>query len=242
MAGLTKKAAVNAGGVLDNAADLVTKLGNQGHIHPEIAKKFAYQCDLLSDHLARKAGVDPRQLAKFALTGDDVFNEGVLGEDPEMIGEEKSGPLEGDADEDYMGGQFSQQERRELREKVETNELSNSGISPDEQSPRPGIQASMAQGREISALMVDLQNAASKCASHRNPEVKALGTKLAHTGLQVLQFQTRLMQGSETQERVTGLLRSAGHVLPHFNNDLSPAWTPKLARMVELLAQTARPV
>jgi hypothetical protein len=242
MSELTKKAALDAGSVFDQAADRATKLAAEGHIHPQIAEKFAFQCDLLSDHLAKKAGFsDPREasLAKEALTGDDVHNEGAHGEDPEQIGEEKGGPHEGDADESYMSDQFSQQENRELREKVETGEVSNSGISPDEQSPRPGIQASLENGQKLSTLMVNIQKAASKCASHQNPDVKALGTKLANTGLEVLQFQARLMQGSETDARVAGLLRNAGHVLPHFDNDIPPAWVPKFARMVDLLAKAA---
>lgn len=239
---LTKQAALNAGDIFDKAAETAKKLAQMGVITDDIHKKFAYQCDLLSDHTARRAGIDVRALAKQALTGDDVFDEGKhIGEDPEQIGEEKSGPKEQEGDESYMNSEFSQQENRELREKQQGGELGNDHISPDQQSPTPGRQAAdvtaaLEQRQKLASLYLDINKAAARCASSESEALKGLSSKLAKAGINVLQFQTRLMEGSESDERVAGLVRAAGHVLPHLASDVPEAAASKLARMVDLVA------
>jgi hypothetical protein len=60
---------------------------------------------------------------------------------PEIISEEKSGPKEGDSDESYMGGEFTQQERRELSDLQESGKLGDR-VNPEPRSPQPGKQAS----------------------------------------------------------------------------------------------------
>lgn len=238
---LTKQAAHNAGAIFDKAAEEVEKLASLGVINPDIARKFAYQCDLLADHTAKKAGISIQSLAKQALTGDDVFDEGAnIGEDPEQIGEEKPGPHEKEGDEPYMSGHFSQQENRELREKQQGGELPSG--SPERQTPTPGRQAAALEaGQKLASLFLNLNKAAAKCASSEHASVKRLGEKLASAGLDLLQFQTRLMEGSENIERVAAVERAAGHFLPHVAGEVSPIAADKLARMAEVFSGFAAP-
>ena len=233
---ITKQAAQDAGTVLDNAANLITAQAEAYGIKPEIAKKFAYQCDLLSDHIAKRAGID---ISKLALTGEPDLNAAHQGENPDEIGEEKSGPQEQEGDESYMNGHFTQQENRELREKQEGGELPDGS---ERQTAKPGIQAALELGTKMAALYLDINKAAGRCAASQDAGVQALGTKLASTGLDVLQFQTRLLEGSENEDRLAALTRAAAHVLPHLANDVPSAAAGKLARMTEILAGLAKPV
>jgi len=238
---LSKQAALDAGNILDKAADLIQKNAESFGIKPEIAQKFGFQCDLLSDHIAKRAEIDIEKLAterKTALTGDDVFDEGKhIGEDPEQIGEEKSGPKEQEADEAYMGGHFSQQETRERREKQEGGELPGGS---DRQTARPGVQAALENGKKLAALYMDINGAATRCAASDHEAVKTLGERLAAAGLDVLQFQTRLLEGSEDAERLATLTRAAAHVMPHLAGDVPPAAADKLAKMADIVAGIAK--
>lgn len=236
---LNKQAALGAGKTLDKAADLVQQLAYAGHLQSEIAQKFAYQCDLLSDHFAKSAGID---IQKLALSGDDVFDEGTLGMDPEEIGKEVGGPLEKDSDEPYLDGHFSQQENRELREKTEGGELSDGSGSPERQTPKPGVQAALLHGQKLASLYLDIHNASRRCASSKHPAVQSLGEKLAAAGIEVLGFQTRLLNGTESHERLAALTTAAGHVLPHLANDVPEAAAVKLARMVGIFTGIAKSV
>ena len=239
MARLNKQAAQKVGDLLDTVANVITKNAAAFEIKPEIAKKFAFQCDLIADHIVKKAGVDIKKLAsqrKQGLTGDDVFNEGTLGFDPESIGEEVAGPAEQDADEGYMSDHFTQQWNRELREKQEAGEVSNGSGSPEVQAPSPGIQASVQTGAKFASLYGDLSSAASRCASSKNAAVKLLGDRLASASTDVLQFQARLLEGKETPARFASLMQAADHVRPHIAAEVSPAAAEKLARMVGILS------
>ena len=229
---LTKQAAEHTGNALDVAADLVTKNAAAAGINPKIAEKFAYQCDLISDHMAKAAGFDIAKLAA-ARTAD---------EDPSQIGEEKSGPKEQDGDESFMNGEFSQQENRELREKVQTGDLSNKGISLEPQAPHAGVQAALANGTKLAALFLDINKAASRCASSKDASVQGLGNKLAAAGIDVLGFQTRLLEGNESPERIAMVTRAAAHVLPHLAADVPAVAVEKLARMVDIFAGVAKAV
>ena len=232
MADITKQAAEHTGNVLDAAAEIVTANAKAAGINPKIAEKFAYQCDLLSDHMANAAGID---LSKLAASRQ-------ADEDPSQIGEEKSGPKEQEADEPYMKGEFTQQENRELREKVQDGDLSNKGISPEPQAPRPGVQAALENGTKLAALFIDINKAATRCAASDHDPVKALGEKLAGSGIEVLSFQTRLLKGSESPERVAVLTRAAAHVMPHLAGDVPVVAAQKLAHMVDVFAGIAREV
>jgi hypothetical protein len=242
---LTKQAALDAGNIFDKAAEQVEKLASMGVLKGVIAQKFAYQCDLLSDHTAKAAGINIAKLAaarKVALTGDDVFDEGTLGEDPEQIGEEKSGPKEQEADESYMDGHFSQQENRELRETQEGGDLGPDKTKDERRTPKPGIQAALANGQKLAALYLDINKAATKCASSEHKAVKNLGAKLASAGIGVLNFQARMLEGSESDERLATMTRAAAHVMPHLAGDVPPAAAAKLARMVDIFAGTTQAI
>jgi len=236
MARLDKQAAKNGNRVLDAAASDIMKNAAVYGIKPEIAKKFAYQCDLLADHIAKRAGVDIKKLAeqrKKGLSGDDVFDEGTLGFDPEEIGVEVPGPVEQDSDEPYMGDHFTQQWNRELREKQEDGELPAG--SPEVQAPQVGVQASLATGSKLASLYLDINSAATRCAGSPDKGVKLLGKHLASAGLNILQFQTRVLEGSESAAHVAAIVTAAGHVLPHLAGEVSPVAAEKLARMAFIL-------
>lgn len=238
MARLNKLAAKRANNLLDAAASDILKNAAAYGLKPEIAKKFAYQCDLLSDHVAKRAGVNIAKLAnqrKQGLSGDDVFNESTLGFNPEEIGEEVAGPDEQESDESYMNGHFTQQWNRELREKQEAGEVSDGRGSDQPQSPSPGVQASLQTGSKLASLFMRINAAAGRCASSKDAGVRLLGQRLASAGLGVLQFQTRVLEGSESSNRVAALMTAAGHVVPHLAGDVSPAAAEKLARMASIL-------
>lgn len=243
MAHINKQAALSFGNTLDAAAELVLKSASAIGYDAKIAEKFAMQCDLLSDFAAKQAGIDIAKLAasrKQALSGD-APTVPAGSESPEQIGEEKSGPQEGDSDESYMNSEFTQQENRELREKVEGGELSNSSTSPEQQSPRPGVQASLTAGKKLASIYTGLVEASTRCASSDHDAVKNLGTRLASTSNNVLQFQARLMEGSETMDRVSHLEMATGHLLPHIAGEVSPTHADKLARMADIVSGIADP-
>jgi len=231
MSKLSKQAAQDAGNTLDKAADLVTELSKLAGVKPEVAAKFAMQCDLFSDHFAKVAGIDIAKLAAERKLAD---------EDPSQIGEEKSGPKEQEGDESYMSGEFTQQENRELRERQEKGELGPGVTTTEPQSPTPGVQASLETGSKLASLYMDINTAATRFASVENDAVKGLGTRLAAAGLNVLQFQARAMEGSESPERVAALVAAAGHMLPHVASEVSPEAAAKLAAMADILSGVAK--
>jgi hypothetical protein len=236
MAQVTKQAAQKVGNLLDMAASIITKNADAYGLKAEIAQKFAFQCDLLADHIAKRAGVDVTKLAsqrKQGLSGDDVFNEGTLGFDPEEIGEEVAGPEEKESDEPYMNSHFTQQWNRELREKQESGELP--GGSPEAQAPKPGVQAALQAGTKLAAIYMDINTAGVRCASSKDPNVKLLGQHLATTAHGVLQFQARVMEGKESTERVAAIVTAAGHLVPHLASDVTPQAAEKLARMASIM-------
>jgi len=229
---LTKQAAEHTGNALDAAADLVIKNAAAAGITPEIAEKFAYQCDLLSDHMAKAAGIDIAKMAAVRMAD----------EDPSQIGEEKSGPKEQEGDEPFMSGHFSQQENRELRETQEGGDLGPDKTKDERQTPHAGVQAALANGTKLAALFFDINKAATRCASSDHEAVKGLGEKLAAAGIDVLGFQTRLLEGSESPERIAMVTRAAAHVLPHLAADVPAVAVEKLARMVDIFAGVAKAV
>jgi hypothetical protein len=128
---ITKKGAFQASTALDRVATLIQAEHAALGIPEKIAADFAHRCDLLSDRIEVTAGLERDE-------GGEVKNADF---DPSEIGREDGGPLEGDGDESgYMGGQFSQQENRELREEVEGGNLAAPSMA--EQPARAGVQAS----------------------------------------------------------------------------------------------------
>jgi hypothetical protein len=182
--------------------------------------------------------VDIKKLAearKLGLSGDDVFDEGTLGFDPEVIGEEVAGPAEKESDESYMNGHFTQQWNRELREKQETGEISDGKGSPEPQAPAAGVQASQT-GAKLASLFQGINAAAVRCASSQDKGVALLGKYLASTGMNVLQFQARVLEGTESPARVAALMVAADHVMPHLAGEVAPEAAEKLARMTNIMS------
>ena len=124
MANLTKKGARQVTADLDRIATLFQDEWHTLGIPKHIAHDFALRCDMISDAVERTAA---------ASNG---------GWDPEQIGEEVGGPLVQDPDEPFMRGEFTQQEKRELRERVQSGDLGPTKTVPEPQSPTPGVQAS----------------------------------------------------------------------------------------------------
>ena len=124
---LTKKGALLITKDLDRIATLVSGEYKTLGLPEKVASGFAEWCDRIADRIENTAGIDP-QTKKADYPADD-------------IGKEVAGPHEGDADEDYMKGEFTMQERRELSEMQQGGKLP--GVSTDPRGPRPGVQASL---------------------------------------------------------------------------------------------------
>jgi len=139
MARLTKKGAAQVTTDLDRIANLIQAEYQTLGIPQPIAHDFAKRIDMVSDAIERQAGID-RQ----ALTSYDPVNEPteIGGWDPEQIGEEVGGPLRQDGDEAFMKAEFTQQEKRELRERQTKSELGPTKVTTEPQAPTPGVQAS----------------------------------------------------------------------------------------------------
>lgn len=118
---VTKKAALNITAHLDRLANLVHHEASALGIDSELASRFIHACDCVSDAVDKKAGIVRK--ADF---------------DPAGIGGEVSGPLEnGAVTPAPLKGEFTQQENRELREKLQSGNVSPKG-SPSPASPHPG--------------------------------------------------------------------------------------------------------
>jgi hypothetical protein len=228
MATMTKKGARSVTQTLDRVASLFQTEWVTLGVPERIASDFAYRCDLLSDRIERVAGLD-----RVALDGDDPVKE--PGFDPEGIGEEKNGPLRGDGDESYMKGEFSQQENRELRERVQDGDL---GMTPNPE-PQPassGKQAAFERmGREaasgrLATACNKLQGAAMRVVA-KDPKVAAPMFNLAQT---VMGMQRDVLVGQASANKVARTLEALDLLLPHVDQV-----SDRLAQMVALTARVA---
>lgn len=197
MANMTKKGARSVTAELDRVASLFqTEFSTLG-VSQNDAIKFATMCDSMSDAVEQKAGI-----ARQALSELDVNKE--KGFDPETIGEEVSGPIEGDADESFMKGEFTQQERRELRERVQDGDLGMK-TNPEEQAPQAGKQASV--DARLASACGKLINSS---ATVSNAVVANSIAKLAMSAMGVHLAHQAGMATSATAERA---LTALNHVL-----------------------------
>lgn len=161
---ISKKGALSVSAALDEIATLFQTDFTDLGVPQKLAQDFARRCDMLSDHVEKRAGIE-----RVALTGDDPVKE--KGFDPEEIGKEVAGPMEQvDKDESYMKGEFTQQENRELRTQVESGALGMK-VNPEPKSPSPGKQAA--------ALQRQLQAAVIEGASPRVLKALALAARVA---------------------------------------------------------------
>jgi hypothetical protein len=194
---MTKKGAKSVTAALDQLANLFQADHETLGVPQRIATDFAYKCDLLSDTIEKQAGL-PRR----ALTELDVNKE--QGFDPEVIGEEVSGPLEGDSDEPFMKAEFTQQENRELRERVQDGDLGMK-TNPEEQAPQAGKQASV--NSRLASACGDLMKAS---ANVPNAIVSNSIAKLASAAMAIhLNHQAGLISTARAERTLTAL----GHVL-----------------------------
>lgn len=239
MAGrLTRRAALDANNALDHVAELIVTSAPSCGISSEVAQKFAAQCDMLADHIARHAGVDLVKLAearKQGLSGDDVFDEGKTGFDAEEIGEEKAGPLQKEKDEPYMTSQFTQQENRELREKTEDGE-GKTKPSPEEQKPTPGVQAS------LSDSYLSVEAAASSLAKAGSAHASTLSVKVASVGRELLEAQYRVLTGSARMERIPVVNERVAQLLPLLKAEVTASNIDTLGKMSDILTGLAKGV
>lgn len=140
---LTKQGALQVTADLDRLATLFQSEAETLGITPKIAKDFALRCDILSDHVEKKAGVERNEdgslkdpeLSKYAsalkkraemdpksnYTMEDVKQNEF---DPAEIGEEQAGALLRNEDEPYMDV-FKQDEFDQLREVQQNGMFSN---------------------------------------------------------------------------------------------------------------------
>jgi hypothetical protein len=174
---LTKQGALLITHDIDRVASVISAEFKALGLPERVATGFAEWCDRVSDRIETTAGLDPQdkaarlELMKQALSGQqdhknvDGFNDSATW-DAEEIGEEVSGRSEGDADETFMNGEFTQQENRELRDMQESGNLA--GVNTDPRGARPGVQASMR------SLMNTLKNGSFSDAAAKTKLAEAL--------------------------------------------------------------------
>jgi len=140
---LTKFGALQVSHDLDRLASLYQEEAETIGVTEKIANDFALRCDILSDHIEKRAGIqrdadgnlkDP-QLAKMAaaitkraqMDPKENYTETTLAPnsfDPAEIGEEQSGALLRNQDEPYMDV-FKQDEFDQLRQVQQDGMFSN---------------------------------------------------------------------------------------------------------------------
>lgn len=129
MARLTRQGARNLTAALDNIAQVVQNRAALLGLDTRTATDFAYRCDLLSDAIERTASTNfplSRQAAEKGVDDEGMSVEhGEGGFDPNLIGDEVSGPLEviEPPSEPWMDGHFTQEKFHALGELQEAGEL-----------------------------------------------------------------------------------------------------------------------
>ena len=235
MTKLTKKGALAVTAALDEIANLFQTEFETLGIEPKIANDFAWRCDLLSGAVEAQAGLKRR-----ALTELDVFQE--PGFDPELIGEETSGPLEGDADESYMKGNFGQEEKRELRYDVEGDKLGPDRTTEDQKPLQPGRQAGfVTMGKQAAVNQLSkteglLHSAALRFAQAGNTKVAQDLTMLAKS---VMDAQIGILTGTRTASNVSKLMEALNHILPHVAT-VNPNVANAVTKMASLALKVAK--
>ena len=212
---MSKKGARSVTAALDNLATLFQQEAATLGVPARVAKDFAYRCDLLSDRVERVAGISRR-----ALTELDVNKE--KGFDPELIGEEVTGPLEGDGDESFMKAEFTQQENRELRERIQDGDLGmKTNMEP--QSPQGGKQASV--NSRLASACGDLMKASSTVNNG------VMSSRIAKLASLAIDIHRAASAGLVSEARAKRTLMAITHVIPSIGKvkDLN-----KLASIVAL--------
>jgi len=232
---LTKKGALQVSKALDRIASVIQEESAVFGLNPKIANDFAHRCDLLSDHVEKRAGVEHRALTEYDPVKETGFN-------PEEIGVEKSGPLEMiDSDEPYMNGEFTQQENRELRYDQQGGKLGPDKTTLEPQNIPAGKQAFEKMGRQAVISRMDelegtLHTTALKLASMGQNILAEGVTKLAQT---IMDVQMGIANGTVTADQSEQVLNALDRVVPHIAS-VSPKTQSKVARMLDLAIHVAK--
>lgn len=138
---LTKEQALSFTHQLDRVANFVDKLAKVGFLDVDVAEAYCRKTDKLACVVEHTAGV--ARTDDGDLVGPDAnLKFSAQDWDPNQIGMENGGPHQHGADEaHYMGGEFSQQENRELREEQQAGNLPPAKDKP--QKPTSGKQATL---------------------------------------------------------------------------------------------------
>lgn len=225
MARLTKKGALHLTDDIDRVANVLVAEHKTLGISQKFATALAYNLDTASGQIERAAGIQREANGKLvtAIDGFDPVKE--QGFDPEDIGVEQAGPLVGDADESYMKGEFSQQENRELREKVETGDINSAKADPDPQAPQPGKQAGWLLKAADMLSVVSAKTVGSP-----------IGKSAAAMAKDLLSIRAALIAGRDGGQ-ATRALKAAADVVPHLHalvNGKQAGDTAKLERLAAL--------
>lgn len=195
---MTKKGARSVTTALDHIASLFQNDYEVLGVPQHIANDFAFKCDLLSDRVDRMAGIKREALSELDVNKEKGF-------DPEAIGEEVSGPLEGDGDESFMKAEFTQQENRELRERVQDGDLGMK-TNPEEQSPQAGKQAS---------VNVRLASACGKLlVASANVPNAIVANNVAKLAAAAMQVHLACQCGTVSAAKAETVLKAISHVIP----------------------------
>lgn len=231
MARMTKSGALSVSNTLDSVATLFQQDWKTLGVPEKIAKDFAYRCDLLSDRVERTAGVDRKALSELDVVKEPGF-------DPEDIGMEQSGPLEAvDSDEPFMNGEFTQQENRELRERVQDGDL---GMQPveDPQSPQAGKQAFEKLGRQqLDARLTTCTTQLRKAAAH--PHMGALQARLVRLAHAIMDVQMGVAAGTVGAQGAVNTVDAVQQIMPHLAS-VSRKSAAKVAKMLDLAYRIAK--
>ena len=234
---LTKKGAMSVTAALDRLASLFQSEFKTLKVPAHIASDFAYRCDLLSDHIEEMSGVKtaldgaPKAKVNYPVTGDTF--------DAEVIGEEQGGPAEGDSDEPYMKGEFTQQENRELRERQEAGDLGMSA-NPEPQAPQAGKQATYETiGRREAANRIGILGGQIQKMAVKTARNTGLSKRLARLASILMRVQVGVLSGKVAASNVQQILKALNHLVPHAMN-VSNATAPKVAHMVDLTIQITK--
>jgi len=176
MTQISKKSALQVSQTLDRIASVFEANFEALGIPEKIATDFAFRCDLLSDAVEKQADVFKKALDDLDPVLEPGFN-------PDDVGREVGGPLEGDADEAFMQGEFSRQENRELRDLQESGAVSE--VNEEPRPPQAGRQANLddalsrlskeaGEVHEIGSLRDSLKICAAKLSASGVSEVKSL--------------------------------------------------------------------
>lgn len=190
MATITKQGARQVTQTLDRIANLFQTEAKTLGVNPRIANDFALRCDLLSDHIEKRAGTRAASYEEGDNeTGLSVEPPPFDGFDANNIGDEKAGPLEMvDSDEPWMQGEFTQQELRELRGLQQDGDLGPVVLGP--RAPMPAKQASA----KTAALWGQFNSKVAGLGKLTDSEIKAAFQKLSAMESELAQTQAEIQR------------------------------------------------